>query len=261
MLCKYGCGQEGVVALRGFYGRGQYRCSQSANSCPAMKNKNRAAQPYHDPIKKAAVVQKIHDTTRTNLGVDWKKEVGARAKKSRLDRNPDTYARAAETLAATNLQRYGVRSVTQLESFRKKVARTNMERYGVPSQFERKDLRAVRRARVHGEQRALVVSLHAQLTFDGSRTDRALYDRVLRKLTAMTKREIGITTPRGHHLDHRFSCAAGYHCHVPPEVLAHPFNLEVLPAAQNLSKHDDCSISLKQLMEQWDQNRPNWLMI
>ena len=260
-LCKYGCGKEGLFALKGFYSKGQYRCAPSANSCPEVKKKNKEAQPYNDPHKKALVVRKIHRTTEANLGSDWRKKVGARAKQARLERDPNTYQVAAKTLAETNLKRYGVKSVTQLEHFRKKVEATNLSRYGAPSQFHRRDIYERRRQRIHQEQIALIKSLHPNLLFDGSKTDRKLYDRLCRKFTALTKRAVGIVTPRGCHLDHRFSVSAGYHCKVPPEVLAHPINLEVLPASVNLSKHDDCSISLEDLMEQWHQNRPNWLMI
>jgi hypothetical protein len=40
MLCKYGCGQEGIYKIKS----GEMCCSKSASQCPAIKKKNSEAR-------------------------------------------------------------------------------------------------------------------------------------------------------------------------------------------------------------------------
>ena len=51
------------------------------------------------------------------------------------------------------------------------------------------------------------------------------------------------------HLDHKYSVFSGFANTVPPEIIAHPYNLEMLSADENLSKHAKCSITLEELNE------------
>lgn len=55
--------------------------------------------------------------------------------------------------------------------------------------------------------------------------------------------------PRGkeYELDHKFSKHAGFLSNVPPEVIGHYSNLELVPRYQNRRKHNKCSITIDKL--------------
>jgi hypothetical protein len=57
--------------------------------------------------------------------------------------------------------------------------------------------------------------------------------------------------PRGqqYELDHKFSKTEGFLNNVPPEVIGHYANLELIPKNQNRSKRTKCSITLTELYE------------
>jgi hypothetical protein len=52
-----------------------------------------------------------------------------------------------------------------------------------------------------------------------------------------------------HQLDHIFSKVEGFRQNIPPEVIAHPTNLRMLPISQNISKGMRCDKSKEQLFE------------
>jgi len=52
-----------------------------------------------------------------------------------------------------------------------------------------------------------------------------------------------------YHLDHKFSIYAGWKSKILPELLAHVYNLEIVPAKYNTDiKNKNCSLSLKKLI-------------
>ena len=57
--------------------------------------------------------------------------------------------------------------------------------------------------------------------------------------------------PRGqeYELDHKFSKTEGFLNNVPPEVIGHYANLELIPKHKNRSKRTKCSITLTELYE------------
>jgi hypothetical protein len=56
---------------------------------------------------------------------------------------------------------------------------------------------------------------------------------------------------RENHLDHIFSKAEGFRNGVPPEIIAHWTNLQMLPASKNQSKMTQCGKTLEQLYEDY----------
>ena len=52
------------------------------------------------------------------------------------------------------------------------------------------------------------------------------------------------------HLDHKFSIAEGYRHDIDPMIIAHWKNLEILSEFDNISKHDKCSITLEELLNE-----------
>lgn len=54
---------------------------------------------------------------------------------------------------------------------------------------------------------------------------------------------------KNYHLDHKFSIYAGWKSKILPELLAHVYNLEIVPAKYNTDiKNKNCSLSFKKLI-------------
>lgn len=53
------------------------------------------------------------------------------------------------------------------------------------------------------------------------------------------------------HLDHKFSKSVGFASKIPPEIIGHWSNLELLPRSDNLTKGPNCSITLEELLESY----------
>jgi hypothetical protein len=51
-----------------------------------------------------------------------------------------------------------------------------------------------------------------------------------------------------YHIDHRISLKQGYLLNLPIEIMTHPCNLEMIYYKDNLTKQDNCSITLEQLL-------------
>lgn len=49
--------------------------------------------------------------------------------------------------------------------------------------------------------------------------------------------------------DHKISVMFGWENKIPPEIIAHPANCELMQHAKNISKHAGCSILLEQLLD------------
>ena len=88
------------------------------------------------------------------------------------------------------------------------------------------------------------------------KTDFELYEEKVDNITYTSWRwhqnKINPTNlPRGtdYELDHKFSKTAGFINNVPPEVIGHYANLELIPKNENRSKRTKCSITLGELYE------------
>ena len=57
------------------------------------------------------------------------------------------------------------------------------------------------------------------------------------------------------HLDHKFSIIEGYRNNVPAKIIGSIVNLEIICAKKNMSKKAKCSISLEQLMSDYNEIR------
>lgn len=60
--------------------------------------------------------------------------------------------------------------------------------------------------------------------------------------------------PRGlkqYHIDHKYSVSSGFKNNVPPYILSHPYNLQMLPYRDNIIKRDSSSITLEELYENY----------
>lgn len=59
----------------------------------------------------------------------------------------------------------------------------------------------------------------------------------------------GIRNVNGISRDHKVSVSYGFKNNIPPNIIRHPANCELLPHIENQKKRSKCSISLEQLLE------------
>lgn len=76
------------------------------------------------------------------------------------------------------------------------------------------------------------------------------YAREIRGRAQSWAKEQGyVLGPQTFHVDHRFSIMDSWKAGLSVDEVNHPFNLEVIPAAENSSKGANSSITLEQLLE------------
>lgn len=54
---------------------------------------------------------------------------------------------------------------------------------------------------------------------------------------------------KDYHIDHRFSINAGFKNGINPKIISDPFNLQIMPARDNIRKYKRCSITLEELLQ------------
>lgn len=59
-------------------------------------------------------------------------------------------------------------------------------------------------------------------------------------------------------LDHKYSMKMGFINNIPPEIIGSIVNLEILPARLNNSKKEKCSITKKQLLQQYEKFKESY---
>jgi len=60
--------------------------------------------------------------------------------------------------------------------------------------------------------------------------------------------------PDGFHLDHMYSISQGYFNNIDPKIIGSSINLKFIPEKENLTKQGKCSISMKQLLEDYNNH-------
>jgi hypothetical protein len=80
-----------------------------------------------------------------------------------------------------------------------------------------------------------------------------MVDRVTRCQPIDTLENFDLRAPKNFHLDHKYSKLEGYKNNVPPEIIGHICNLEMIPYYENTSKQSKCSITLETLLENIEQ--------
>lgn len=102
---------------------------------------------------------------------------------------------------------------------------------------------------------------------DEHKNDYDLYRRLVYKYTRVSVRKHKTTInpnnyKRGnndgeYHLDHKFSISEGFKNGVPPHIIGYYHNLEYIPNKENLSKLNNCSISINDLCDIYYKNINN----
>lgn len=74
------------------------------------------------------------------------------------------------------------------------------------------------------------------------------YYKTVKQLTEDNKEQIEGIDKRGYytqHIDHKISIAEGFALSIPPDIIAHPSNLRMIPAEENMAKKDSRYIDEK----------------
>lgn len=230
-LCCYGCGREGAVPFTSFYQLGKFRCTKSANACPARSVEVSAA------------------SRKAMLKIDRARQVALRKETlSRLDESGVSgYTRNALAVAAARRRDDGTFIGAEKT---KKTKRSTLDSEG----RDIFDLAAIKTATTRF---GVCASLEGMPKFERYRRKvmKVTNQQPLHLLGDIEKRAAYGKTGDPHQLDHRFSVVQGFLQKVPAEIIGHLVNLEMLPSRENNSKGSSCSISLQELLSAFERSQ------
>jgi len=91
------------------------------------------------------------------------------------------------------------------------------------------------------------------------RSLKVLYIQEVDKYTAKSKKLLEKPENDGvnYHLDNRFSKKQGFKQNILPQIIGSIYNLEYLPASENIKKQDNCSITIDELAENYFKGYKN----
>lgn len=244
-LCDFGCGQEAIKQFKS----GNRCCSASANSCPEQRRRNSQSQPYHDPDRREKVLQKIQNSLIENLGENYKEEQGKRASKARRKNNPNTYIDAAAVGRQTNIEKYGFANPSQIPEIKEKKQQTCFNNFGVYNPTQSSEVK---------EKTYNTLVITQRIVPREQRDEKRLYRDKVDEYTLISwnqhfskinpKRRIrGVDS----HLDHIFSISKGFFENIPPEIIGHWTNLQMLSPSENLLKGARCDKTKEELYEDY----------
>lgn len=229
MKCMWGCGNEGIFECTSFYAKrdGLVKCSKSWRNCPAKNETNKAsAEKLKATLKQIDLtkrVQKRRDTlSQTDQnGLSGFKRNAIAVAKSR--RNSDGTFVGADKTALTKRNNI----VDGKDAFQRASEKTAKTRFG-------------------------------QYVGFGHLPEHKIYKYHVKRITNMQplsslknyeRRGAFGKTVDPYQLDHKFSIAQGFLHNIPPYIIGHISNLEMLPAKQNNSKGASCSVTKEALFE------------
>jgi hypothetical protein len=199
-----------------------------------------------------AVKEKTKKTTRERYGVD-------------------VYSQTIEfksKIEETNLKRFGYKSPIENPDILAQRRQTMTDRYGGPSTLESPILREKMEATCRDlfgtsnivmSPQFISSSMDKKLLKTHGKTWQQYIDDLpalqdyRRKVEHITRQQAVETLPYydkwgEYHLDHKFSIAEGFRQGLSPEIIGNIANLEFIPAHENMSKQDDCSIDKHSLL-------------
>ena len=157
-------------------------------------------------------------------------------------------AKANKTLK----EKYGeeVTNRFQLTHSKEKMKKTNLRRYGTEHFLDSKDGKL--KFRNSMEEKGLWVPYNDLNDFDK-------YRRQVERYTSKNRKNIKGIEKRGthsYHVDHKYSVFEGFKYSIPPWIIGSECNLEMLYYKENISKNNNCSISKKELLENYFTSFP-----
>lgn len=269
ILCDYGCGQ-----LAKFHSNrtNKYRCAKSANSCP-QKRKN-ISESLLNP-------EKINDST---LLCDWGCNQTARYKfkngkvccreinslcptvlASNSRKNSEQKFHATLLLNDSKICDYGCNQIAEYRFENGKVCCSKTPNGCLGKQETTiKNCRTEYGVDYHVQREEIQERIEEGRVRAGSwvsreeKTDKELYYILVQKVTEKSWKScqniINLQNlPRNneHHLDHIFSKNKGFKLKIPPEIIGHWTNLQILTRSENDIKHSSCWKTEEQLYEDY----------
>jgi len=234
MACIYGCGLPGLFEGKGFYGKGKFRCSENWTHCPAKRleigKRVKNACDKRSDVQKKEIQQKRKDTLSKideygNSG--FKKNALAVANARRL---PDGSYKGIIKTVKTKRE---IKDIKGHDIFMQAAIKTAASRFGIY-------------AGLAGKTEFEIYRYHV---------NKITNKQPLHLLPNNEKRAGYGKSEDPYQLDHKFSTIQGFLNNIPPFIIGHISNLEMLPAKTNNSKGSNCSISKEELFMQFESWR------
>jgi hypothetical protein len=226
--CIYGCENPGIFEGKGFYGKGKFRCSENWTQCPVhrkqiservkkIRESESQEKKLETSIKRKHTMSLISENGLTGLQMNMLAVAKSRRQKD------GTYFGIDKTIKTKRsiLDDQG-RDIYQLTAI--KTAET---RFGVYAGLKGKTAFEIYRYHV------IKFTKHQPLNTLVNFEKRAGYGK----------------SKDPYQLDHKFSTVQGFLNNIPPYIIGHISNLQMLPSKENNSKGSNCSITKEALFE------------
>jgi len=148
-----------------------------------------------------------------------------------------------KNIKQTCLEKYGVEYVTQIDSHKEKRKKTLKEKYGTETY---NNPNKTKETRINNGTQINDDFINDFLSYKKIATNRTMtMYRNNTKLINPNNLKRGI---KSYHVDHKFSLKQAYLMGLPIEIVTHPTNLEMIYYKDNLTKQDNCSITIEELL-------------
>jgi len=228
--CK-NCGKMNMKFLQYYLGYRKYcsvKCSANSEEKKSQIEETNLTKYGHKNIAHGIFKEKI----KNNKAKKWGNEVFQRT---------DIFK---EKLKNINLEKYGVKSYTQTEEFKTKAKGTWLKKYGVDNPFKsekvvKKSIETKRKNGVYRnvddiknyKQYCKSVNYYSNITFRENYNELNPQD---------FKRGIF-----EYNLDHIYPKKEGFRNNIPPKLISHKNNLQMLWWKENKQKHDKTTMTLQ----------------
>lgn len=241
MLCSYGCEQEGVHQ----YKNKKWCCRPKKEQCPAFIQKRIEARKANGkPWHSAEGRQHISDSTKgRNLNDEWKTNISNALKGRQLGPqsadHKEKLSRARKgkepwnkglTIDDPRVSAYATKQAGQKRKGNY-VSQTGWQGAGNPWFGRNRSKGNSPRYKGEARQRELK-NYYNKVTYLTEQVYKQFKDQI--NPTNYPRSLAG--TEDGYHLDHIYPVAAGYENDIPPELLAIPENLQMIPWKDNVIK-------------------------
>lgn len=198
-----------------------------------------------EQVSKDKMINSIKQTRELKLlgNPNYFKEIGQKVSESISKLTKEEKLEINATREKTNLEKYGVRNVSQNEEIKFKKKETLFNNFGVTTVWKLQCV--IDKTRETNIQSGHWISdcdkSFAQLYYE--KVWKFTNKQELKSLNNFDKRGRIDLIDSAHHLDHKFSIKEGFKNNLLPYYIGHINNLEMLPARENCSKGSKCSIS------------------
>lgn len=203
-----------------------------------LKNYNISEQECYDLVYGA---KKCDYCENISIFINW-----ANGYKSKCSNNICSKKQRAIKTTKTNLEKYGVKNVSECKDVQIKKFKTFKNNYGCKNISQLKYVQ--NKIRATNEKNGRWVPYN-QLS------DKKYYEQLIRKQTEKqnikTLKNSNLRGPvekNGYHLDHIYSISEGFKNNIPVHIIANINNLKFIPARENQSKNYKCQITINEII-------------